>query len=130
VQGDDLEAALEAKLVRLQRLELAGRNQPASTAIEHASSLQIPSTGSTGIAHRFYRTLSDTSQPASTMSDPPVQIFPPDSDTAQLSVEQFPLDKFLGTWHVVWSTLPLWKVSQALPLRFIVVDDRCEWCIG
>jgi hypothetical protein len=47
VQGDDF----EAKLIRLHRLELAERNQPASTAIEHASSLQIPSTG---IAHRSY----------------------------------------------------------------------------
>jgi hypothetical protein len=48
---------------------------------------------------------------APTMSDPSIQIHPPNSNAAELSVAQFPLDKFLGSWHVVWSTLPLWKVS-------------------
>lgn len=60
----------------------------------------------------------------STMSDPSIHIYPPNSNAAELSAGQFPLDKFLGSWHVVWSTLPLWKVSCPLHIHFGFVDDE------
>lgn len=41
-----------------------------------------------------------------------IQLYPPDStDVPSLSKEVFPYDAFMGKWHVVWSTLPLWNVS-------------------
>ena len=41
-----------------------------------------------------------------------IELHAPDSTgVAALSKEQFPYDAFMGKWHVVWSTLPLWNVS-------------------
>ena len=41
-----------------------------------------------------------------------IELHAPDSTgVAALSKEHFPYDAFMGKWHVVWSTLPLWNVS-------------------
>jgi hypothetical protein len=49
-----------------------------------------------------------------------IQLYAPDStDVPSLSKEVFPYDTFMGKWHVVWSTLPLWNVS-VLSLRVLM----------
>lgn len=47
------------------------------------------------------------------MAEGPIHINPPNTTSAEeLSAGVFPYDKFMGTWNVVWSTLPLWKVRD------------------
>lgn len=41
-----------------------------------------------------------------------VEIHPPDSFHPSLSKDNFDIGKVMGTWHVVYSTLPLWKVNM------------------
>ncbi|KAG9095385.1 hypothetical protein FS749_010543 [Ceratobasidium sp. UAMH 11750] len=43
------------------------------------------------------------------MTDTRVVVHPPDSFHSSLGRDEFDIDKFMGKWHVVQSTLPLWK---------------------
>lgn len=65
---------------------------------------------------------------AQTMAAPSILIFQPDSSAPELSAEEFKLDKFLGGWHVVWSTLPLWKVSRLVDQPLHIVVDHLVLC--
>ncbi|RSH86797.1 uncharacterized protein EHS24_005069 [Apiotrichum porosum] len=50
---------------------------------------------------------------------PPVQnqirIHTPESDAPELAngPNGFDRKKFMGAWHVVWSTLPMWKTNKS-----------------
>ncbi|KAH8089148.1 hypothetical protein HD553DRAFT_305260 [Filobasidium floriforme] len=48
-----------------------------------------------------------------------IQLYPPDStDVPSLSGEVFPYDAFMGKWHVVWSTLPLWNDKKDVTITY------------
>lgn len=59
---------------------------------------------------------------AGTLSDPQLStmattvpvVNPPGSSAPELL--DFDSNWFMGTWSVIWSTLPMWKVSGALHL--------------
>ncbi|GHJ83997.1 hypothetical protein NliqN6_0399 [Naganishia liquefaciens] len=57
------------------------------------------------------------------MSASTLQISPPDSTAPELSAERFELDKFLGAWHVVWSTLPLWKDKKDVCITYSAMAE-------
>ncbi|CAE6419953.1 unnamed protein product [Rhizoctonia solani] len=51
-------------------------------------------------------------------SHPAIMIHQPDSFHSSLSREQFDVDKFMGKWHVVQSTLPLWKSRSDVTITY------------
>ena len=51
-----------------------------------------------------------------------VRLFAPDSNAEALAESTFPFDRFLGTWHVIASTLPMWKGKQQVTLTYSCVD--------
>lgn len=63
-----------------------------------------------------------------------IQIHLPNSTGIEaLSADKFPYEEFMGRWEVVWSTLPLWKVSDRFPalLYFVSLGMRSRsWIIA
>ncbi|KAJ1305713.1 hypothetical protein OPQ81_010448 [Rhizoctonia solani] len=51
-------------------------------------------------------------------SQPEIMIHQPDSFNPSLSREQFDIDKFMGKWHVIRSTLPLWKSRSDVTITY------------
>ncbi|KEP48383.1 putative TrfA domain protein [Rhizoctonia solani 123E] len=49
---------------------------------------------------------------------PEIIIHQPDSFHPSLSREQFDIEKFMGKWHVVQSTLPLWKSRSDVTITY------------
>ncbi|KAF8305157.1 hypothetical protein DL93DRAFT_371183 [Clavulina sp. PMI_390] len=47
-----------------------------------------------------------------------IEIHPPDSFHASLSRENFDIDKFMGKWHVLHSSLPLWKNKKDVTITY------------
>ncbi|QRV82493.1 hypothetical protein RhiJN_10508 [Ceratobasidium sp. AG-Ba] len=52
------------------------------------------------------------------MAEPQVIVHPPDSFHSSLSRDEFDIDKFMGKWHVIWSTLPLWKSRSDVTITY------------
>ncbi|KAF8593086.1 hypothetical protein BDV93DRAFT_530017, partial [Ceratobasidium sp. AG-I] len=51
-------------------------------------------------------------------TQPKVQIHQPDSCHPSFSREEFDIDKFMGKWHVIQSTLPLWKSRTDVTITY------------
>ncbi|CAE6437027.1 unnamed protein product [Rhizoctonia solani] len=51
-------------------------------------------------------------------SQPSITVHHPDSFHPSLSRERFDIDKFMGKWHVVSSTLPLWKSRSDVTITY------------
>ncbi|CUA74098.1 hypothetical protein RSOLAG22IIIB_10986 [Rhizoctonia solani] len=54
----------------------------------------------------------------SNLSHAELMIHQPDSFHPSLSREQFDIDKFMGKWHVIHSTLPLWKSRSDVTITY------------
>ncbi|CAE6468704.1 unnamed protein product [Rhizoctonia solani] len=55
-------------------------------------------------------------------SHPAVMIHQPDSFHSSLSREQFEIERFMGKWHVVHSTLSLWKSRSDVTITYSGLD--------
>ncbi|KAF8701070.1 hypothetical protein RHS03_06575, partial [Rhizoctonia solani] len=51
-------------------------------------------------------------------SQPSIIVHHPDSFHPSLSRERFDIDKFMGKWHVISSTLPLWKSRSDVTITY------------
>ncbi|KAG8697800.1 hypothetical protein FRC09_007637 [Ceratobasidium sp. 395] len=52
------------------------------------------------------------------MAESQVIVHPPDSFHPSLSRDEFDIDKFMGKWHVIQSTLPLWKNRSDVTITY------------
>ncbi|KAH7322326.1 hypothetical protein B0J17DRAFT_683653 [Rhizoctonia solani] len=53
---------------------------------------------------------------------PEVMIHQPDSFHPSLSRESFDIERFMGKWHVIYSTLPLWKSRSDVTITYSALD--------
>ncbi|KZS98418.1 hypothetical protein SISNIDRAFT_481162 [Sistotremastrum niveocremeum HHB9708] len=52
-----------------------------------------------------------------------VVVHPPNSDHPSLTNAEFPIDKFMRKWHVIQSTLPMWKNKQDVTITYSPIEQ-------
>ncbi|GAA5864246.1 hypothetical protein JCM8547_001306 [Rhodosporidiobolus lusitaniae] len=55
-----------------------------------------------------------------------VVLHPPNSSHSDVSPENVPYDRLLGRWHVIASTLPLWKDKRDVTITYMAIIGEAE----